>query len=160
MLYELINPSDSITFEAETFELAALATFLVGNGAYGATPITDDENAKKVPVLLLGMGVDEWIKQEFDCTIEEFFERTMEEVSTVLLSFATVSVRERQIYELALSKITDEEKRIEFLAEWDDKRRSSIAQITNRAHELGRNIKVNPRKSSHSRPTCDETATT
>ena len=41
MLYDLANPSDAVTFKAETFDAALCATILVGNGNYSATPVGD-----------------------------------------------------------------------------------------------------------------------
>ena len=86
MYYELINPSDEITFEAPTYEAAVCATLMVGKGMYSANHI--DEHG------------------------------------------------DRKLFESALDKIDDPVKRKEFLAEWDDRKRSSMSQITNCAYAI------------------------
>ena len=42
MFYELVNPSDKITFEAPNYESALLATLMVGKGYYGAEPVDNN----------------------------------------------------------------------------------------------------------------------
>ena len=50
MLYELINPSDPVTFEAPDLKVAALVTIILGQGQYGAQPV--DDSAEGVPIML------------------------------------------------------------------------------------------------------------
>ena len=44
------------------------------------------------------------------------------------------------MYEMALSYIEDSDKRAAFIAAWDDRRRTSLNDITSRAHQLADNM--------------------
>lgn len=57
--YELINPSDYITFEAPTVQISAIVTILLGHGQYSAKNLNKGED---VPMFMFG-GVDEWFKK-------------------------------------------------------------------------------------------------
>ena len=147
MIYDLINPSDDITFDAPTFESAAVAVVLLGLGRFGAKPEVDESPDgaflhREIPLLTLGPydKKDKWLLDNFGVQSNEdytaFIDRHHTDVVATLRSFATVSVKERRIYDLALSKITEPDKRAEFLAEWDDENRTSLHEIVNHAHQL------------------------
>ena len=129
--YELINPSDPYTFLAKTKESAALAVFLLGT-MYGASPKDDDEE-KRIPVFLFG-GAEEWYQEEFGRNTEEGMEKEKKNVADALLS------EDRRRYEAALKAITDEEKKKEFMKEWQDGR-TSMNNIGEYAHQLGEKLK-------------------
>ena len=135
--YELINPSDPYTFLAKTKESAALAVFLLGT-MYGASPKADDEE-KRIPVFLFG-GAEEWYQEEFGRSTEEGLEKEKKNVADALLSFMYGHFEDRRRYEAALKAITDEEKKQEFMKEWQDGR-SSLNNIGGYAHQLGEKLK-------------------
>ena len=140
--YELINPSDPYTFLAKTKESAALAVFLLGTmylgTMYGASPKDDDEE-KRIPVFLFG-GEEEWYQEEFGRSTEEGLEKEKKNVADALLSFMDGHFEDRRRYEAALKAITDEEKKKEFMREWQDGR-SSLNNIGSYAHKLGAKLK-------------------
>jgi hypothetical protein len=43
---------------------------------------------------------------------------------------------ERRLYEDAVASITDDEKRAEFVAKWNDEKRTSMNNIMERAHKI------------------------
>ena len=53
MHWNLINPSDRIEFQSDTFEDAVAAVVAVGSGAYGADRL-DDPKSEGVPIMLFG----------------------------------------------------------------------------------------------------------
>ena len=138
MFYELINPSDKITFEAPNYESALLATLMVGKGAYGADPIDDSgdviEGEEDVPIFFLG-GLDEFVAER-NISLKDIKAQYHDDIVLTLKSFCTGSMNERTLFDAALKAITDDDARKEFIANWDDKQRSSMNQITNRAHAL------------------------
>ena len=62
MIYELINPSDQISFEADEHRIAICCVMMVGDGAYGAEAIGDKE--KDIPLMLYA-DVDRYLRTWF-----------------------------------------------------------------------------------------------
>lgn len=112
MLYNLINPSDPYTFEADDLELAAVAVVLLGDGQYLADPVGGGES---VPAFLFG-GHDEWFKMKFG--------ESCEETANKVINERTDSIA-RALESVALTS----------------KERSSMNDIGGRAHALARQIR-------------------
>lgn len=135
MQYELINPSDPYTFLAENKEIATLTVFCLGT-LYGAK---SQDGTEEVPVFLLG-GSKEWYVDEFGRTPDEGLEVYREEVADALSSFMLGEFEDRRRYDIALNAITEEDKRKQFIEEWQDGR-SSLNDIGTYAHELSKKMK-------------------
>jgi len=85
MKYELINPSDNIHFEAKDFEVAAVATLLVGRGKYAAKPEgKGSDAAPEVPILMFG-GLEEWTAQTFSCNPGDLIKRVSQDKRPALI---------------------------------------------------------------------------
>ena len=133
-LYEIVNPSDPVTMLARSFEAALLATLLVGTGQYAAQPV--DHDGEKVPIFLFG-GFEEWLAKRYPGKeLSELIDEHEADVIAALRSFCTGKPSDRRLYDAALKAITDPDKRAEFVAGWDDQKRSSLNQITNRANAI------------------------
>lgn len=63
MKFEIVNPSDPYTMEADDLQIAAVAVCLLGNGKYMAKGQGRDDG-QDVPFFLFG-GVDEWFIEKF-----------------------------------------------------------------------------------------------
>lgn len=135
MEYALINPSDPYTFLAPDLEVAALVVFLLGT-MYGAKS-KDEKNT--VQIFMFG-GAKEWYQSEFKRTPDEGLEKRRTEVADALASMMYGNFEERRRYQAALSAITDDQKREEFIAEWQDGR-SSLNDIGGYAHKLAKKIR-------------------
>ena len=137
-IWELTNPSDAITFEAPALGVAATVALMVGSGAYGA----ESEDGEKVPILALAglEGVEDWVAEEFGgMTVEDLFALAKPAVPAALLSFVTGSRSDRKLFESALAKMFPD-KREEYREVWEDAKRTSMNQITEHAHDLGRRM--------------------
>lgn len=75
MKFDLVNPSDPYTLEADDLQVAAVACCLLGNGKYALIGLGDDFG-QEVPVFLLG-GHDEWFTSKFGMTYEETATHTL-----------------------------------------------------------------------------------
>jgi len=64
--FNIINPSDPYTMEADDFKIAAVAVCLLGSGKY---PLNGIDNDLNVPPFLFG-GHDEWFIEKFGGTYE------------------------------------------------------------------------------------------
>ncbi len=77
MRFNLVNPSDPYTFEADDHEIAAVAGCLLGDGKYMADALGDDANKdNNVPAFLFG-GHDEWFESRFGANYEATAERVL-----------------------------------------------------------------------------------
>jgi hypothetical protein len=84
MRFNLINPSDPYTFEADDFEVAAVAVCLLGNGKYPADALGDDaDKGNNVPAFLFG-GHDEWFESRFGASYEATADRVLKDRSDAL----------------------------------------------------------------------------
>lgn len=127
-IYNLINPSDSYTFEAPDLTTAGVAAYLL-NEAYGAQRIDVDEQ-ERTPVFF---GWDEWLKERgID---EPWIKAHATELADVFDSFLIGSYQERLDIADAMAMMSDE-KREEFRAKRQDRRRTSMNKIGERAYNL------------------------
>lgn len=162
MNYDLINPSDAVTFTAPSLPVAFLATCLIST-SYAATPLDEEgqplepEAAKdwEVPMFLFG-GAREWAAERWPdlvtATRDEWAEPLLQahkpELIACLRTFCTGSWKDRKLFDSALAAIDDPEKRAAFLADWDDKKRSSLTEITNRAHRIADRLEASFREAA------------
>lgn len=140
LLYEIINPSDPVTILAPSFEAATVATLLLGRGQYAAQPV--DHEGEEVPLFLFG-GFEAWFEKRFGRKEDElgaFIVEHRRDTIETLRSACTGKATDRKLFDAALAAITDDEKRKAFLAEWDDKKRSSINAIANRSHAMAESL--------------------
>jgi len=141
MLYELINPSDAVTFYADSVAVARIVAILVGQGQY---PIKDAQG-EACGGLLLFMSqaeVDSLLAEWFEGTsVADFIEQHKAEIITALESFATMSRGDRRIYDAACAAITDSEKLAEFKASQEDVQRTSLNRITDYAVAFAKRLR-------------------
>ena len=137
--YDLTNPSDPVTFRAATVEAAVGAVALLTHGQCAAKAIGPDgdeltDSDLDVPFFMFG-GLEEWLAKR-DLTPETLFQKHRTDIAAALASFCTGTKEERILYDAAVAAITDPDKRRAFIADWDDRKRSSMNEITNSAHTL------------------------
>ena len=143
MLYELINPSDPVTFEAPDLKVAALVTIILGQGQYGAQPV--DDSAEGVPIMLFFGGAAEWWTERWpEEPMDGAGDRDATRLAAALRTVCYGGKEDRQLYDSALRAIDDPEKRAAFVAEWNDRKRSSMNNIMGRAHSLAASLESRP----------------
>lgn len=135
MIYEIINPSDPVTINAESFESALLATALLGSGQYAAHPI--DDSWEKVPLFLFG-GFDKWFAKRFPRLGDASDLLDLHKADTVaaLRSTLTGTPDARRQYNMAAKHITDPDELKAFRRSWEAKKRTSLNDIADRAQVL------------------------
>lgn len=142
MLYEIINMSDPYTIECPSLEVAAVACFALGRGAFGFE--CKDDETKSVPIFLLG-GAEQWVREKFDCAIEDLVNLVTNdkaaELADALDSCLIGDAHDRFEYNEAVKLIDDPEKREQFRARRHEDRRSSLNNIGARAYRIARNIR-------------------
>lgn len=126
MIYEIINPSDKYTLETDNFELACLATILLGKGRYA---LTDESDNEAMPIFMFG-GHEAWFQEKFGKSLEDISNETDDlELATVLRS---VLLGDRVVYQSML-KFIDPDKQQAFRDHWHNERRTSLNDIGQRA---------------------------
>lgn len=84
MRFNIVNPSDPYTMEADDLEVAAVAVCLIGEGKYPLEALGDDSNkGNSVPAFLFG-GHDEWFQARFGGTFEAVLTRSIMERTDAL----------------------------------------------------------------------------
>ena len=136
MEYELKNPSDPYTFMAADLEVAALVVFSIST-LYGAESKEGDGD---VPIFIFG-GAAEWYQESFGRTPDDGLMARKQEVAESLNSFMYGHFEDRRRYEAALRAITDQDKKEEFMAAWQDGR-SSLNDIGTYAHMLAKKLRI------------------
>lgn len=122
-LYELINPSDAHTFYAANDQVAHVVAAVL-HGMYFAKRC-DDKPMEPAP-----------------SDMQVFYDSHRAEAADALATMVvgTGCTGSRNLYEKTLARIP-EAQRAAWLAEWEDAKRSSMARIQQRAHQLARSIK-------------------
>ena len=128
---EIINPSDHYTMVV-TDRAAAVAICILGEGRYS---LKAPNGESVVPLFLLG-GHDEWMKETFGKDFGELLEAT--DKNLVAEHLESVVIGDREDYERSLSAIDDPAKRKKFIADWNDRKRSSMNNIGKRAAQLAK----------------------
>lgn len=141
--YDIINPSDACTFLAPDRDIALATLALLGEGDYGGRPltrdgerVTEEDRAKlEVPIFLFTGSYEAWWTANgwSEEPIEKILTARKPEVSEALRSCAYGDLEDRRTYESACAAITDPERLAKFKADWEDRRRSSMNRIVNRA---------------------------
>lgn len=138
-LYELITPSDPITFKAKNNKIAFICAVLLGNGQAGVNKYNSDDN---IPSLLfLSKNPNEIINSYLDNTVDNFIENNKNDIKECFKSFAYGNFNSRIDYDNAIEAITDSKKLEEFKKKHEDKNRSSMSQWVKLAWDMGDRIK-------------------
>jgi hypothetical protein len=131
MLWEVVNPSDSYTMEAESFEVAVLAALVMWEGRYSLQALTSE--TPSMPLMLF-RSVHDWVKETFGKTVEELIRGT----DRTKVAAACASV--------LLSKNAEDRKKYDGLTEDEkialhDKLRGSMNDIGRRAWAMAEGLK-------------------
>jgi hypothetical protein len=142
MLYNLINPTDLITFHAPDTQVAALAVLLFSNGKYGADCVDGTDADEDVPTFLKG-GALAWWSARYDQPIVIVAQERMPEVLAALRSFVFGTPDQRRTYDVAIEALTDPVSRERFAYNWALKHAQSKTGIDKAAKEVAQMLEDN-----------------
>lgn len=133
MIFEISNPSDEYTIEAEDWSVACVTGLILGRGNYGLTEVDGDH---EMPLFLFG-GLEEWTEEEFGIPLEEF----MASVDKLKIAncLNSIVVGNRANYTLGLGDKTGEEADA-FWEVWHDLNCSSMNDIGSYARNYAANL--------------------
>lgn len=142
-LYEIINPSDPYTIEADALDVALVACIFLGRGQYAFEPIGGDDTLR-IPMFIFG-GTDQWCQEHFHQSIQVIVDRVLKDKSAELVtcfdSCLIGKAQDRAIYRSALELIDDPSKREEWRKKWHENRRTSTNDIGGRAYVMAKNLR-------------------
>lgn len=150
MLYEISNPSDPYTIEANSLDVAFVACMLLGEGLYAFKPVGDAE-APEIPMFLLGLfGAEPWCQKHLGKSFEEAMSSVLDgkraELADCMGSCLIGNARDRQTYRDGMELITDPVNREAWHFRWHATRRRSLNDIGGRAYVWARSLRTGDTK--------------
>ena len=143
MLYEIINPSDAVTFHAPDDKIARAVVLGLGGGKYGLKR-WEDGKSTDVPCLLLFLpeaGVRSLLIAWFGSTdLKVFLAEHRTEIVAALESCQNVGPGKREDYEAKLAAQPTAAKRRAFAKLYEDGHRSSMNMITKFAWQSAKTV--------------------
>ena len=140
-LYEIINPSDCVTFHAPDDPTAVAIVLAIGEGAYGARCCKSGNNVGGLLLFATNAVVEAKFLEWFGTDFETFANSHKVEMAEALLDCATVEPEAREVYEEACRRQDSLEDLLEFKAQVEDRNCSSANDIVGRAWVLGRELR-------------------
>ena len=132
MICRIINPSDPYTLKTDDFVLGAVAVAILGGGKYGL----DGPEGRSTPILF---GWDEWLAEHVG-DVGEYIAANKAKLADVLDSVMIGPAAHREDVEAMLREIP-EERRAAWLAERQDRHRTSLNDIGTAAYALAARLR-------------------
>jgi hypothetical protein len=144
MLFEIINPSDPYTIEANSLEIAAVACCILGEGKYALAELSGDKSGN-VPMFMFG-GQDDWFMKQFGRTFEQSCnyasQECTDELCCCLASVMIGGADNRRAAEELLKRTGTPQTYLAALYEMHDAKRTSMNDIGRTAWGMADFIKV------------------
>ncbi|KKL99340.1 hypothetical protein LCGC14_1815420 [marine sediment metagenome] len=128
MIYDIINPSDAVTLEADDVVVAQAACLLLGEGQYA---LTNSEGEEVLPLCVFGGQFEKWAKEQ-NFNLVDILKNHRAEVTTCLRSVMCCSISDRAAI---VAAVGDDP---EALARYNDTKRSSLNDICGLAFSLAK----------------------
>lgn len=139
MIYNLINPSDAITFKSDSDKIAFVCALILGSGKFGMERA--DNKEVQSPLLFLSEDSDAIISEYLQSDLKEFCKQNKLEISNCFESFCYGSIRDRQTYDDAIEAIDDFDKLQKFKLKHEDTNRTSASKWILCAWEYAKHFK-------------------
>lgn len=134
---EIINPSDKAHIEGSDLLAAQVAILTISKGTYA---LEDEKGETVLPFFMFG-GLEAWVEANIEGgDLSAWIGHNRSRLAKALRTVTYGSRAECESQALALSLIETEENRQKFIAENEDKRRSSLSQIVNACHSWAQNL--------------------
>ena len=134
--YELINPSDEITFLAENDKIAYVCAIVISNGKFGCKNIDTDESLNTF--LFMDSDPEKTIVAFLEQDFHEFIKENESKISKAFSTFAYVSAGKRLRYDEKLSSFATTEEADLYKTSYEEENRSSMNKIVTRAWEFSK----------------------
>ena len=133
-IYEIINPSDPYTIKGSDEALVCVATFYLGDGAWGLRELDKDgsdvEGDMTLPIFRFGGDWKSWFLDTHKIAdVEGYIKKNAGKLADCLETVLIGSPRARTALEAMLAAISDEKERKKAHDAYADKMRSSLNDI-------------------------------
>jgi hypothetical protein len=156
MFYEIVNPSDACTLEAEDSLLASVVVIILSEGAYG---LYDEDDRTVLPIFRFSKpeSLLKWLHENgIDSNkMDEFYAKNGEEMAKILESIVYGKIADRKSI-VALTEKMSPADRLDALAKWNDSKRSSMNDIAKGARELAKVFRTKAQELKPKLPTKEE----
>ena len=142
LCYDIVNPSDAATLLAPDRTIALAALTFISEGHYAGRVVARDlepyrDESADVPIFLAGIcePYDDWWKR-VGYTKEPVAAAMRDRKAAVVAALRSCQygdLEDRRTYQSAVDAITDPDKLAAFKRAWEDRRRSSMNRIVQRA---------------------------
>ena len=139
MLFEIINPSDKMTMEADDTTVAGVAALYLGEGKIG---LENEQGETVFPLLFLGGqdALDEWKSQVGIDDLSVWTFEHKDEIACCLESIVYGGFGDRRaVMELVEGK--EHHEILQAMAKWNDRQRSSINDFSSYAFKLAKRVR-------------------
>jgi hypothetical protein len=138
MIYELMNPSEPLHFEADDLKTAAIVAIMLGGGHYGAYPVNWPETeAPHVPIMQF-MSKEAWWRSQFGEGLHGATERNREKIIKALRTMCYGSPDDLRVFKEQMAKVKPS-ARNDLVSLWADRRRHT-KDIMTKAHETANDL--------------------
>lgn len=157
-VWDIVNMSDNVTIITDRYDLATVATMLLGGGNYGANEAGGQKREVPITAFAKDEWLDQWVRSQFPelagAEPDKAYERLVESVNKlalaeVLRTTQVCSVEDREAYEKALTAIDNPTKKQEYAQWWKEQRRSSMNDIVKRAWHYADRLETLYRQEEH-----------
>lgn len=136
MIYEIVNPSDAVTIEADDEFLASVAVIILGEGAYG---LYDHKGKVILPIFLFQdpAKLVKWLNEHGvnPSKIDEFYAMHGEKLAVIMESLMYGKPEDRKAV-LAMTANMNTDEKAKALAKYNESKRSSMSNIAASASHL------------------------
>lgn len=136
IVYEIINPSDAMTIEAEDDRVAVAAGILLGEGKIG---LTSEDGREVLPLMFLAPEsyIDDFLGKLYPEKLGEFIGAHREAVAKCLESIVYGHLSDRK----AIVAAVGVDAAPEALARFNDAKRTSLNDFSAYAHQLANGLR-------------------
>lgn len=136
-IWELINPSDKYTFEADSPIVACIVATIL-SGSYSAKQIDPKpENEVSVGMLSFIDNPEAFFKETYGISLDDAMDKYIKQIKK---SFESFVIGDRKEYITILSFITSSTQQNIFREWWNDRKRSSINNIGKQAADYAKQL--------------------
>ena len=143
MIYEIINPSDPYTLEADEPSVACAACLLL-SPAFGLR--SQDDSVNMPPARFA--GYQEWFEEHFHANVDKFIKSHLLEIVAVLDSVLIGEAQDRIDFYEALKLTDDPAKKQQWREQYLARRRSSMNNIGGEAMRMADGIRASVAKAA------------
>lgn len=142
MLYEIVNPSDQMTIEADDPIVAGVAALYLGEGKIG---LTAEDGTEAFPIMIFGGDevLDQWLISVGIGKVDDLRAWALErrdEIAACLESVVYGSFSDRKGI-LATLKGKEHHEILTAMAAWNDEKRSSLNDFSRAAFMLAKRVR-------------------